>query len=206
MTEGSVDLSRLYRFDPDRLRAFFRVLNKVMVAEFRLGLGPYIGNPYTGYIMVLTTTGRRSGLPRRNPVNYAMGDGEVYCLVGFGQRSDWYRNIVADPNVRVWVGAEGWAGRAEVMTDPAEWLPIYRQILRRAGFADRAFTRVSLSELSDDDLLRLGTETPVVRIGLDDRLPKEEGPGDLAWLWPVLLGTFIAGWLGSRRGGQRRKG
>ena len=101
------ELAQLYRLDPDRLRAAFRLFSRFMVGMFRLGLGPYISNPYTGYIMVLTTTGRRSGLPRRNPVNYAMGDGEVYCLVGFGQRSDWFQNILANPDVQAWIGRLG---------------------------------------------------------------------------------------------------
>src|SRR4030065_779507 len=90
------ELAELSRFPPDRMRAAFRVLNKFMVAMFRLGLGPCVGgNPYTGYIMVITTIGRRSGLPRRTPVNYASGENEVYCLAGFGRRADWDRNRIA---------------------------------------------------------------------------------------------------------------
>jgi len=201
------ELAQLYRVPPDRLRAVFRVFNKFMVAMFRLGLGPYAGgNPYTGYIMVLTTTGRRTGLPRRTPVNYAQGEGEVYCLVGFGQSSHWYRNVLANPNVQVWVGREGWSGRAEVMTDPTEWLPIYRHIAHRAGFADRAFTTEAISELSDERLLRLAAEGPVIRIRLDRKLPRAEGPGDLAWLWPVVGAGFLAGWLIRRRRAGKRRG
>jgi len=198
------ELAELYRFPPDRMRAAFRVLNKFMIAMFRLGLGPCVGgNPYTGYIMVITTIGRRSGLPRRTPVNYASGENEVYCLAGFGSRSDWYRNVLASPNVQVWIGRRGWAGRAETMTDPAEWLPIYRWIARRAGFADRAFTKEAISELSDERLLRVGAEGPVIRIRLDKELPRSEGPGDLAWLWLVVGITFAAGWLAGRRGSEK---
>ena len=200
------ELAGLLRFPPDRLRAAFKVLNKFMVTYFRLGLGSYVGgNPYTGYIMVLTTTGRRSGMPRRTPVNYARGEREVYCLVGFGHQSDWYRNLLANPNVQVWIGRRAWAGRAEAVTDPAEWMPIYRQVARRAGFADRAFTKEAISELSDERLLRVGAEGPVLRIRLDRELPRSEGPCDLAWVWPVAGGAFLAGWLvGRRRAGTRR--
>ena len=204
MSSRRSELAELYRFPSDRMRAAFRILNKFMVAMFRLALGPYIGgNPYTGYIMVVTTIGRRSGLPRRTPVNYAPGSSEVYCLAGFGSRSDWYRNVLASPNVQVWIGRRGWAGSAETMTDPAEWLPIYRQIARRAGFADRAFTKEAISELSDERLQRVGAEGPVIRIRLDNELPRSEGPGDLAWLWPVVGVAFAAGWLAGRRGSDR---
>ena len=41
---------------PQRL---FRVLNRFfMVPMFRLGLGPFMGNPLSGYIMVIRTVGR----------------------------------------------------------------------------------------------------------------------------------------------------
>ena len=64
----------------------------------------------SGQIMVLTHTGRKSGLRRRTPVNYALVDGEVYCTAGFGQISDWYRNILANPQVEVWLPDGWWAG------------------------------------------------------------------------------------------------
>ena len=200
------ELEKTLRLSAAKLKALFKLLNRFMVGMFRLGLGPYIGNPYSGYIMVLTTTGRRSGLRRRTPVNYAEGDGEVYCLSGFGRRSDWYRNLLADPNVDVWIGSEGWRGRAEVMTDEREWLPIYREIVKRSGFADRAFTKIAYSALSDEELIALGAAGRVVRIRLRERLPKEESPGDLSWLWAVLGGLLFARWLvgRARRRGRRR--
>jgi deazaflavin-dependent oxidoreductase (nitroreductase family) len=201
--DAEAELERSLRLSPDVLRRIFRLGNKFMVGLFRAGLGPYVSNPYSGYIMVLTTTGRKTGLRRRTPVNFAMGDGEVYCLSGFGRRSDWYRNIVADPAVDVWMGGEGWRGEAEVMTDPEEWLPVYRRILARSGFADGLFTKVRWSDLNDEDLLRMGSAAPAVRIRLREPLPAREGPGDLAWLWPRLAGALFAVWLVRRRLGRR---
>ena len=49
----------------------------------------------------------QSGKQYLTPVNYALVDGEVYCTAGFGPRTDWYRNILADPNVRLWL-PQGW--------------------------------------------------------------------------------------------------
>lgn len=202
-TEAGIE--GLMRFPPDLLKRIFKQGNRFMVGLFRLGFGPFISNPYSGYVMVLTTTGRKSGLRRRTPVNFAMGDGEVYCLSGFGRTSDWYRNLLADPNVQVWVGGDGWLGRAEVMTDPAEWLPVYRRVIERSGFAESAFTKRPYSELSDEELARLGEGT-VVRIRLGEPLPKEDGPGDLRWVWTVLGGFLFARWLMRRlRGGGRRR-
>ncbi|MBI2862882.1 MAG: nitroreductase family deazaflavin-dependent oxidoreductase [Chloroflexi bacterium] len=195
------ELAQLYRLSPDQLRPLFKAFNKLMVGMFRLGLGPYVDNPYTGYIMVLTTIGRRSGKPRRAPVNYVLEEDEVYCIPGgLGHVSDWYKNLLANPDVQVWIGGKGWAGRAEVVKDPAEWLPIYRQILRRGGLPVEALTKKELAEPGEETLLKLASEAPLVRIRLERELPKGEGPGDLAWLWPVLGAAFLTGWMLGKTG------
>lgn len=182
--------SDLYRFRPELLTGLFRRWNRVMVGMFRVGLGPYIGNPYSGYIMVIGTRGRKSGRLRRTPVNFSGEDGYVYCMSGFGPASDWYRNATVEPRVQVWVGGEGWSGTAETVQDPVEWLRAYRATLRRAGFADRAFTKANLTELDDQSLLSRAPGAPVVRVRLEERLAGKDAPGDLRWVW-----LFPAGWL-----------
>ena len=47
------------------MRSVFRVLNKFfMVPMFRLGFGPFFGNPFSGFIMVMKTIGRKTGKMR----------------------------------------------------------------------------------------------------------------------------------------------
>jgi hypothetical protein len=80
------------------LRNAFRVLNRYfMVPLFRSGLGAWVVSPWAGYIMVLTTIGHKSGQPRHTPVNYALVDGDVCCLAGFGSAAHWARNLAAAP-------------------------------------------------------------------------------------------------------------
>jgi hypothetical protein len=84
----------------DRLRRAFKALNRVMMLLWRLGLGglvnvwPAVG----GRVMVLTHTGRNTGLRRRSPVDYAIIAGDIYCMAGFGSVSDWYRNVTNLPD------------------------------------------------------------------------------------------------------------
>jgi deazaflavin-dependent oxidoreductase (nitroreductase family) len=191
-------LEDLMRFPPNLLKRVFKQGNRFMVAMFRLGFGPFISNPYSGYVMVIATTGRKTGLRRRTPVNFARGIDEVYCISGFGRTSDWYRNLLADPNCHVWVGGEGWQGRAEVLADPAEWLPIYREVIARSGFAESAFTKRPYSSISDEEMKRLG-DGSVVRIRLGEKLSGPNAPGDLRWLWGVLAGVFLIRMLRRRR-------
>jgi deazaflavin-dependent oxidoreductase (nitroreductase family) len=72
-----------------------------------------------GRMVLLTTRGRRTGRPRTCALNYAIDDGTVYVMSGFG-RTDWIRNLEADPHVEVALGQDRWAGDARMVTDPGE--------------------------------------------------------------------------------------
>jgi deazaflavin-dependent oxidoreductase (nitroreductase family) len=66
---------------------------------------------------LLETTGRRSGLPRRNPVGNGL-DGDTFWIVAeHGRRADYVRNLEADPNVRVKIGRRWRSGTATVLPD-----------------------------------------------------------------------------------------
>jgi deazaflavin-dependent oxidoreductase (nitroreductase family) len=84
------------------LRNGFRVLNRYfMVPAFRSGLGAAMVTPPSGYIMVLSTIGHKSGKLRHTPVNYALIDGDVCCIAGFGEVAHWAKNLAAIPEAEV---------------------------------------------------------------------------------------------------------
>ena len=82
---------------------------------YGIGLGPIIGK----IILLLTTTGRKSGQKRVTPLQYEEIDGRYYLGSARGTRSDWYRNIAADGRVEVRVKNRRFRGMAETVTDPA---------------------------------------------------------------------------------------
>jgi deazaflavin-dependent oxidoreductase (nitroreductase family) len=87
---------------PPLMRRIFWFINKLfMVPLFRLGFGPFFVNPLTGYIMVLKVIGRKTGKTRYTPVNYTIYKGDIYCVSGGRQTSDWYRNLLANPEVEI---------------------------------------------------------------------------------------------------------
>ena len=63
----------------EHLRQTFKLMNIGMIGMWRLGLGPWINAwpAVIGRIMVITPIGRKTGLRRRTPVNYAIVDGDV---------------------------------------------------------------------------------------------------------------------------------
>jgi deazaflavin-dependent oxidoreductase (nitroreductase family) len=80
---------------------------------YGLGLGPVYGR----LILLLTTTGRESGLPRITPLQYEEADGLFFVASARGQQADWFRNIVANPQIEVRVRARQFRGLAEPITD-----------------------------------------------------------------------------------------
>ena len=188
------------------LRRFFKLLNRYMVLHWRLGMGPIGNQPeLTGCIMVLTHRGRKTGKQRRTPVNYARIAGDFYCVAGFGQIADWYRNLLADPQVEVWA-PEGWyAGVATDVTDlpPEQRAPVLRQVLYNSGFAGK-LAGIDTLHMSDAALLEITAEYRLVRIHDTEPRTGPGGPGDLVWMWPVAATklAIVIGWLLLR---QRRK-
>jgi len=99
----------------------------VIRALYRLGLGHFIGR----LILLLTTTGRKSGLPRVTPLQYEEVDGSVYVASALGIKADWFRNILANPCVQVQVGPRRFDGMAETVTDPDRIADFLQLRLRR---------------------------------------------------------------------------
>src|SRR3989304_4714784 len=94
---------------------------------YALGLGPVVGQ----LILLLTTTGRKSGLPRVTPLQYEEENGVFYVASARGQQADWFRNIVADPPVEGQVKAGRWRGLAEPIAEPARIADFLELRLRR---------------------------------------------------------------------------
>lgn len=92
----------------------WRVL-KLPRVWYALGLGPVVG----GLILLLTTTGRKTGLPRVTPLQYEEQDGVIYVASARGREADWFRNSLANPRVEIRVKARRFHGQAEPITDPA---------------------------------------------------------------------------------------
>lgn len=90
-----------------------RRLNHRVVRLVAAGRGPH------RIVLLLTTTGRRSGLPRVTPLQFERTDHGYAVASARGEEADWFRNAVADPHVTVQVAGRASAGLATPVTDPA---------------------------------------------------------------------------------------
>lgn len=174
---------------PPALRRLFWFLNKFfMVPMFRLGLGPFFGNPFTGYIMVLKVIGRKTGKVRYAPVNYAIHHGQVYCLSGGRKTSDWYKNLQATPEIELILPSGAFFARCEEVTEAETRRVVIRQILQNAGFAG-FFEGYNPFTISDPDLEQKSADLPLLCFHLRGL---GNGASDAGgWLWAGLLGLSL---------------
>lgn len=173
---------------PLMARVFWFINKFFMVPVFRLGLGPLFGNPLWGYMMVLKTTGRKSGKTRYSPVNYAILNGNIYCLAGRGQQADWYRNMVASPALEVILPGGCIAGMAQEVPDSPERTTALRRVLKAGGFAG-FMLGFNPYTVSDERMLAAAQGLPVMRI-------KPQGIGSGAsdyggWVWIPIMALII---------------
>ena len=68
--------------------------------------------------LYITTTGRKTRMPREIEIWFVESDGRFYILAEHGYKAHWVQNILSEPRVRVRVGHEQWNGVARVL-DPA---------------------------------------------------------------------------------------
>ena len=145
------------------LRKFFHAMNRFMVWMWKIGLGKAMNVWPAGFgrIMVIRHRGRRSGKEYLTPVNYAVVDGEIYCTAGFGAVSDWYRNILANPRVELWL-PEGkkWYCAEDISASP-DRLFLLRQVIIASGFAGPLFG-INPKKLDDQQLDMVSKEYRLV--------------------------------------------
>jgi deazaflavin-dependent oxidoreductase (nitroreductase family) len=68
-------------------------------------------------LVILETTGRKSGQPRRTPVGKAIEGDTLWIVAEHGRRAGYVRNLEANPRVRVKVGRRWREGTARTLPD-----------------------------------------------------------------------------------------
>jgi deazaflavin-dependent oxidoreductase (nitroreductase family) len=110
---------------PDDLNAF----NRALVEEFRANDGKVTGMFADAPLVVITTTGAKSGRPRTTPLVHTRDGDRVVIIASKGgapTHPDWFHNIKANPEVTVELPGETFRARAVVYTDGPERDRLYR--------------------------------------------------------------------------------
>ena len=117
----------------------YRTFNENLIAEFRAN-GGKVGGQFAGApLLLLTTTGARTGLPRTHPLVYTTDNGRIVIIASKGgapTNPDWYHNLRANPEVTVEIGTEVFLARAS-LPEGTERTRLFDQMAAQMpGFAE----------------------------------------------------------------------
>ena len=110
-----------------------------IIEEFRAN-GGVVGGHFDGMNLLLVhTTGAKSGLERINPVAQIM-DGDRYVIIaskgGAPTNPDWYYNIKANPEVTIEVGTQKFPALAAITEEPERSELFEKMASQYPGFED----------------------------------------------------------------------
>lgn len=184
---------RMTRWLP-ALHRWLGVANRMLAAPaLRWGLGPLFVSPVGGSILLLRTRGRRSGLEREAPLGYVIRDGAVYVCAGFGHRTAWLANLVAEPSVDIVLPGARLRGTAHQVTDRAEYDAVLPELIRAMGAVGRATVPGVVERGAGGTDPWFGT-LPLVRIRPSGVLPGPWDPGGRGWIGLAVLEATLV-WL-----------
>jgi deazaflavin-dependent oxidoreductase (nitroreductase family) len=132
-----------------------KVFNPLVLAAARAGLP-------TPSVVVLETTGRRSGQPRQVVVSRLVEGDTLWIVTEHGRKAAYVKNIEANPAVRVRLGRRWRDGTARVLANQ-DW---------------RALQRRMPNKVNSAAVRLMGTEHLAIRIDLEAaRRPARRAPG-----------------------------
>jgi deazaflavin-dependent oxidoreductase (nitroreductase family) len=175
------------------------------VPALKMGLGRYISNPATGYLMILRTRGRKSGEMRDAPLGYTVVGEHVYCVAGFGRQTHWFQNILADPKVEVILPSRAFTGVAEEVTDAAERRRVLIPLLRSMGAIAGMVGMGNPWRDSPDEIVRRCEGMPLVKVRATGIAVGPEDPGGRYWIVPLVAGAAFCVWWLRVRGRRQEK-
>jgi len=149
--------------------ATLRLAFKIPTLIYRVGLGRLLGRRF----LLLVHRGRKSRLERRTVlevISYEADPPTAVVLSGWGERSQWFRNLQAAPPVAVSLGGERWLSPAFEVLDPERAVEVvegYRRDHRLLmSLLDRFFGWPR--KASEEERRALERELCVVELRLDD--------------------------------------
>jgi len=84
----------------------------------------------------ITVTGRKSGRKITNPVWFVLEDTQVWLLPVRGSDSDWYKNVLKNPNMQIGAGGEECEVRPQPITDANVVKSVVEKFRQKYGAGD----------------------------------------------------------------------
>ena len=194
------DLSDIQERASGALHAAFRVLNGTWtIPLLKAGLGPWLGTPIGGWMLLLRVRGRKTGLVRDIPLSYFIAEGGAWVMAGFGPKTQWYRNLLADPEVEVILPGRTRRCTAQEVREPDTRRRIIPRLVRATGLPGY-MTGCDPWRAPVDDVLDATAWVPLIRLRPvgEPLVAGPDDPGGLGWVWRQVVALALTVWLGRR--------
>jgi len=174
-----------------------RFIYKLPLLLWRLGFGPFLSHPSRGgkKMLVVTTLGRKSKLPRHTMVSNISFNNKNYVISGWWQQADWVKNFHEDSLVTIQSGGRIYSAHAKRVEDLDEIRGVAQSLFDSGGDSHFHQWLADLDiEQNLDDLLEKRNRVffvafePVIKDGPPPLL------ADLIWIWAVFI-SFLLGFL-----------
>ena len=113
----------------------YRDFNRALIEDLRANDGRASSGPFKGAdVLILTTTGARTGAPRENPLAFSRDNGHYVVVASKGgapTNPAWYHNLVANPVVTVEALGETFKAQARVIDGEDDYERLYREHARK---------------------------------------------------------------------------
>lgn len=166
-----------------------KLMFKSPILLWRLGLGPLFGP----IILMLSHTGRKSGLVRRTALEYHVLDGRIYLVAAFGERAQWYQNVLTDPYVTVQTGRGTQGAVAVRITDDGELAAVYNLFMQTNAMMTNWYLDSLGIQPTVEDLLAHKDRVVFIRLDPTDKPTPPPLEADLWWAW-LIAGGLLLGW------------
>ncbi|MCD4671954.1 MAG: nitroreductase family deazaflavin-dependent oxidoreductase [Anaerolineaceae bacterium] len=174
---------------------WMRWLFKAPILSWRLGLGPLVGK----VAMILTTTGRKTGLPRHTMVECHTINGKKYAPCAYGEKADYYQNLLVDPRVTVQTADGTQSMIASRVTDDEELTFFFQHGMDYVpGMLTWYLESLGIVP-SVEEVLANKEKIYWLRFDPTEELTPPGLEVDLAWLWPLALILVLLAWCSERR-------
>ena len=164
-----------------------KAMFKWPVHLWRLGLAPLLGQ----FMMLITQTGRNSGLPRRTMTESYRVDGKYFAPCAFGERAQWYKNIAADPRVTIQTAHGAQSSIAVRVTDDDEILALMAAIQGRSSAMHDMYLDYLEIRPDPEDIIAKKDRIFWFRFDPTDETTPPPLEADLVWVLPVALLVLV---------------
>lgn len=162
--------------------------NRAAVLMWKLGMGKLLNawQAVLGKMMVVKHTDRLSGKELYTPVNYIEENSTIYCTSFIDRYNDWMVDLVSNPQIEIWL-TDGWfSAEAEIVEDSRERISWLKAVLTASGFM-APIMGVYPKSMDEFEFEQVSESFRLVQIKRQSARTGPEGPGSLAWIWPILL-------------------